>query len=74
MDELYHGETIYLSQIKKSYNRNQQREERPLIKRMALHASDLCFLDQDNNPVSIQAPYPKDFEVLIRQLRKYDQL
>lgn len=72
-DTLYEGEYIYLSQIKRKYKPG-QREEKPIINRMALHAYSICFKDLDNENQTIQAPYPKDFSILLKQLNKYCEI
>ena len=45
-------------------------EEQPLIKRLALHAHSLTFKLLNGKELSIEAPYPKDFRVLVEQLEK----
>jgi len=50
------------------------KEEKPLIDRVALHAHNIAFQDFDGKEqdiIAVEAPYPKDFDVLIKQLRKY---
>ena len=69
-DTLYEGEPIYLSQIKRKYKPG-QREEKPIINRMALHARSIRFKGLDNEDQTIEAPYPKDFFILLKQLNKY---
>ena len=49
----------------------QGEEEQPFIKRFALHAAQLSFAKLDGEPVTIEAPYPKDFRVLVDNLRQY---
>ena len=67
-DELYKGDKLYLSQIKRRYNLKEETEEQPLIKRFALHAHSFSF-DSFKERVQLEAEYPKDFRVLIKQLR-----
>ncbi len=69
-DVAYGGEQFFLSSIKKKYKRS-EREERPLIDRMALHAYSLEFDLHDYGRISITAPYPKDIRLLLNQLEKY---
>ncbi len=72
-DPLYGGEPIFLSSVKKKFKMAKDEEEQPLIKRVALHAYSLSFKDlgeEGEEIVEIEAPYPKDFEVLVKQLRK----
>ena len=67
-DELYGGKPLYLSAIKRGFNLKKDTEEQPLIKRMALHANSLQFTLPEGTPVSVEAPYPKDIQALVRQL------
>jgi 23S rRNA pseudouridine955/2504/2580 synthase len=38
------------------------------MKRMALHAKSLIFKSMKDEKLTLEAPYPKDFQALIRQL------
>lgn len=67
-DEMYGGKPFYLSQIKRGFNLKKDTEEEPFMKRMALHAYSLQFLDLKGEEIGIQAPYQKDMQALIRQL------
>lgn len=69
-DEAYGGKVLYLSTIKRAFNLKKETEELPVMKRMALHAYSLTLNGLDGKPVSVIAPYPKDFAALIRQLSK----
>lgn len=69
-DELYGGKPVYLSKIKRGFNLKKNTEEEALMKRMALHAFSLEFLDVAGKKVKVEAPYPKDFRVLVKQLRE----
>ncbi|MFM1913726.1 MAG: rRNA pseudouridine synthase [Bacteroidota bacterium] len=71
MDSTYGGPEIYLSDLKRNFSLGKGKEENPLIKRVALHAYSIQFKDLNNEIIEIQAPYPKDFEVLIKLLEKY---
>lgn len=68
-DKLYGGEDLYLSSLKRKFNLKQNTEELPLIKRFALHSFNIGFRLMNEEPVKIEAPYPKDFAVLVKQLR-----
>lgn len=72
MDGLYGSDQpFYLSMIKKNYRRSKyQEEERPLMSRMALHASELRFTDEKGQRHSFKAPLPKDFQAVLNQLKK----
>lgn len=67
-DLLYGGKPFFLSQIKRGFNLKKDTEEQPFMKRMALHAFSLKFLDLGGGELSIQAPYFKDMVALVRQL------
>lgn len=69
-DHQYGGEDVYLSQIKKKFNLKQETEEIPLIRRVALHSFSIGFFQLNQEPLYVEAPYPKDMEALISQLRK----
>ena len=46
-------------------------EDRPLIDRFALHAKSISFNVLNNTAVTVDCPYPKDYEVFLKLLRKY---
>jgi 23S rRNA pseudouridine955/2504/2580 synthase len=69
-DEQYGGKPFYLSAIKRNYNLKKDTEELPLIKRVALHARAIGFELLNGQPVRVEAPYPKDFAVVLKQLEK----
>lgn len=71
-DELYGGKLFFLSQVKRKFNLKKETEEQPLMKRMALHAFSLQFADLSGNMQTIEAPYPKDLQVLVKQLEIND--
>ncbi len=70
-DPAYGGEPIYLSQLKRKFNLKKNTEEEPLIKRVALHAYSLTFKLLSDEEITVEAPYPKDFEVLVKKLEKF---
>lgn len=69
-DSSYGGSPIFLSEIKKGYKMRKYEEERPMMQRMALHAQSLSFETMDGQKLQLQAPYPKDFEVTLKQFAK----
>lgn len=69
-DTKYDGELIYLSNMKRKYVEG-RREERPLLNRVALHAFSIAFKTLDGKVELINAPYPKDYQILMKQLEKY---
>ncbi|MEQ9423035.1 MAG: RNA pseudouridine synthase [Cyclobacteriaceae bacterium] len=70
-DLQYGGKDFYLSWIKPNYNLKADTEEQPLIKRVALHAFGLKFEGLDGKRVYLEAAYPKDFKVLVKQIEKH---
>jgi len=69
-DAQYGGTPVYLSEIKRKFKLKQDTEELPLIQRVALHAYSLSFHLLNDELITVQAPYPKDMQALIRQLEK----
>lgn len=75
IDEIYADtKAFFISSVIKNYKRNEEHEERPTMFRLTLHAASLGF----EHPVTqqklcVEAPLPKDFETLIKLLRKYDK-
>jgi len=63
---------IFLSSFKRGY-RAAEREERPLIDRLTLHAHRLTFLNRDGNRITVEAPIPKDLRATFNMLRKYSR-
>ena len=72
-DEIYGGKIPFLSRFKKNFSSNKNDEERPMIRRFALHAYSLELKGLEGNPIKIVADYPKDMAVFIKQLRKFDK-
>jgi len=71
-DTMYRGKPVYLSQIKKrGYTLSKDQEELPIMKRFALHAKYVNFTI-GGKAYSFEAPYPKDFATLLKQLQKFD--
>jgi 23S rRNA pseudouridine955/2504/2580 synthase len=68
---LYGGDDLYLSALKKKFNLSKDTEEQPFIKRFALHSYQLAFTSLQGEPIAVEAPYPKDFQVLLKMLRQY---
>ncbi|MFM2358079.1 MAG: hypothetical protein RLY16_71 [Bacteroidota bacterium] len=71
-DSLYgDGQPILLSKFKKNYKLSKhEEEERPILKRLALHSSRLLFTDEQGNRHELEAPLPKDMRALLQQLKK----
>jgi len=70
-DPTYGGKPIFLSQLKRNFNLKKDTDEQPLIQRVALHARSLTFALLNGERTQFEAPYPKDFDVLVKQLEKY---
>jgi 23S rRNA pseudouridine955/2504/2580 synthase len=70
-DTMYGGDDFFLSSLKKKFNMKEGEEEQPFIKRFALHAANLTFARLNGESITVEAPYPKDFRVLVDTLRQY---
>ncbi len=70
-DETYGGTPFLVSSIKRNFHLKKMTDELPLMKRMALHAHSLEFSLIDGKKIIVEAPYPKDFRALIKQLEAY---
>ena len=61
---------LRLSDLKRSYKGRE--DEKPLIGRLALHASELTLKHPSTRePITLQAPLPHEFEVALKYLRKF---
>ncbi len=69
-DVMYGGSWIFLSELKRKFKLAQHEEERPIMQRVALHAFALQFEGLKGEVIYQQAPYPKDFAVLLKILEK----
>ncbi|WP_375580890.1 RNA pseudouridine synthase [Marivirga tractuosa] len=69
-DETYGGQPLYLSSFKRNFVKGKEKVEQPIIKRFALHAVNISLTDLKGKVISVEAPYPKDIEVALKQLRK----
>ncbi len=72
-DEMYKGKPVMLSDLKRNYRLSKDQEELPIMKRFALHAYEVSFKINEEEEITIHAPYPKDFETLLKLLEKFDQ-
>ncbi len=72
-DALYGGKPLMLSKIKRAYKLSKDQEELPILKRFALHAKQVSFKLMNKELISIDAPYPKDFETGLKMLQKFDR-
>ncbi|MEZ4887754.1 MAG: RluA family pseudouridine synthase [Chitinophagales bacterium] len=76
VDSIYgEGDGFYLSMVKKRYQIGKFEEERPTLSRLSLHAFRLTLIHPSSQEkVTFEAPLPKDMEVMLKQLRKYNQV
>lgn len=74
VDPIYgDGKPVLLSSIKKKYKLgNHDREERPMVNRLALHSYKLKFTDAAGVEREFIAEMPKEFRALMQQLGKLD--
>jgi len=64
------GQPLMLSNFKRSYK--ESGFEKPMMNRQALHAEQLVLAHpKTGEPVTFTAPWPRDLEVAVKQLRKY---
>lgn len=69
-DVTYGGQPLYLSTFKRNFIKGKDKEEQPIIKRFALHALSISLMDLNGKVRYVEAPYPKDIEVALKQLQK----
>jgi 23S rRNA pseudouridine1911/1915/1917 synthase len=70
-DPLYgDGKPIYVSTLKKNYKHSGFNEEKPILARLALHASKISFTDMQGKLFTLEAEMPKDLRALLSQMRK----
>ncbi|MSU70605.1 MAG: RNA pseudouridine synthase [Opitutaceae bacterium] len=61
---------LLLSELKRRYKGRE--EEQPLIARLALHASELTINHPaTREPLTLRAPWPHEFDVALKYLRKF---
>ncbi len=65
------GLPIFMSSVIKNYKLSKQaEEEQPLLDRLTLHAYELKLIHINGKELVLQAPMPKTFSVLIKQIEK----
>lgn len=76
IDSIYGRKSGFmLSDVKRHYNLKKFEEEQPLMGRITLHARTLHIQHPTSGePMSFTADLPKDFEAVLRQLRKHNSL
>ena len=71
-DRLYGGRPLLLSELKDKYHLKPGKTERPLISTVALHAEELSLTHPvTGGELKITAPWPKDFTVAVKNLRRH---
>ena len=72
-DELYgDGKPVFISSLKHKFKLSKNElEERPILNRLALHASQLKFALSNEKKVELEAPLPKDLSAVLQQLNKW---
>ncbi|HAB17626.1 MAG TPA: RluA family pseudouridine synthase [Verrucomicrobiota bacterium] len=71
-DRVYGGGQLRLSSLKRNYRLNRDDFERPLISTLALHAWQLELPHPETGEqIRFEAPWPKDFTVALKYLRRY---
>ena len=71
-DPFYGNPDIFLrlSDLKRGYKGRE--DEKPLIGRLALHASELTFKHPaTKEPITLRSPLPHEFEIALKYLRKF---
>lgn len=71
-DGLYHGAPLKLSRLKRRFLLKEGEVEKPLMARVALHAEELNLPHPvTGEMITIKSPWPKDFAVAVKYLRRY---
>ena len=66
------ADPVLLSSFKKKFNLSKkEEEERPMLSRLALHASRVALTNLHGEALSVEAPLAKDLEATLKQLRKW---
>lgn len=73
LNDMIYGEpaaALKLSDLKRGYKGREA--EKPLIARLALHASELTLTHPVTRaPLTLRAPLPREFEIALKNLRKF---
>lgn len=66
------SDAFFVSSVKRRYNLAKDTEEQPLMARLTLHSAHLeCTHPYTNEPIVLDAPYPKDLRATVQVLEKY---
>jgi len=63
-------DSLSLSEFKSKYRPKRGRSESPLIRRLTLHAHRIAFPDAGDVLHEVEAPLPKDYQRVLKQLNK----
>ncbi|MCX7736713.1 MAG: RluA family pseudouridine synthase [Candidatus Kapabacteria bacterium] len=76
VDDFYgKSDSFFLSSIKRKYKYKKDVVERPIISRVTMHSYSIEFLHPvTKERIFLEAYYPKDFEALLKMLRKYNKI
>ncbi len=69
-DTAYRGDLPMLSKYKRNYSFSKLDLEQPIVKRFLLHAAKISFTAPDEKPLTIEAPYAKDFEAFLKIVKR----
>ncbi|UXP32575.1 RNA pseudouridine synthase [Reichenbachiella agarivorans] len=70
-DTYYGGLPIFLSKIKKKYKLSDDKEERPLFDRVALHAYEIEINPFGDKIIKVACDYPKDMDMILKKIEKF---
>jgi 23S rRNA pseudouridine955/2504/2580 synthase/23S rRNA pseudouridine1911/1915/1917 synthase len=63
---------VFISQLKKNFKLSRdEEEEKPILSRLALHASQLSFKKPDGTTLDVSDPLPRDMNAMLKQCRKW---
>ncbi len=66
------SDAFYLSMLKKNYKIHKEHKEEPIINRITMQSKIIEFAHpRTGESIRFESDYPKDFDVLIKLLRKY---
>lgn len=66
------GKGVLLSELKRSYRQKSDRDETPLMGRLALHATTLELAHPiTGQPMTVEADLPRDFQATLRNLTRF---
>lgn len=71
-DNMYGGEPIFLSSLKKDFKKKDHEEERALFNRVGLHSHSIELTNVNKNIISKMCDYPKDMKIIMKKLNKFN--